>query len=79
MDIGTARDMIDDLQIEREQLLRQIAGLERKLKTWRNITHKVFTFHNGCLEGCRRYLLCTCGYEHYRAELTAEMVEAQQK
>jgi len=79
MDDGTMRDMIEDLQIEREQLLRQIARLERKLKTWRNITHKVFTFHNGCLTGCRQYLLCTCGYEHYRAELTAEMVEAQQK
>lgn len=76
MDIGTAKDMIEDLQLEREQLLREIAGLKRKLKTWRGITDRVFKFHNGCLDGCRRYLLCSCGYEHYRAELTAEMVEA---
>lgn len=97
MDIGTAKDYIDDLKLEIESLrartdehreainrlndergamIREIAGLKRKVRTWRGIADKVFAFHTGCLEGCRRYLLCTCGFEHYRAELTAEMVEA---
>ena len=76
MDIGTARDMIEDLQIEREQLLRQIARLERKLKTWRGIADKVFTFNTGCLPGCRKALMCSCGFEHYRAEHNAELAEA---
>lgn len=76
MDIGTAQDMVEDLQLEREQLLRQIASLNSQLKRWRNIANRTWTFHNGCLPGCRQFLMCTCGFEHYRAELTAEMVEA---
>lgn len=76
MDIGTAKDHIEDLQQERDALLRQIAQLNRKLKTWRNIADKVFTFNTGCLPGCRKALMCSCGFEHYRAEHNAELAEA---
>lgn len=76
MDKGTEQDYLQDLMAERDALLRQIQGLNRQLKTWRGIAHKTWTFHIGCLPGCRQYLLCTCGYEHYRAELTNEMVQA---
>lgn len=76
MDLGTCKEMVEDLQLERDALLRQIARLNRQLKTWRGIADSVFTFHNGCLEGCRRALMCTCGFEKYRAEYNAEMVEA---
>lgn len=79
MDIGTAKDMIDDLQIEREQLLRQIAGLNKKVALWRSIADKVFTFNTGCLPGCRKALLCSCGFEHYRAEHNAELAEANRR
>lgn len=61
---------------EIEQLKRDIARLNRQLKTWRGIADTVFTFHTGCLEGCRRALLCTCGFEKYRSQYNAEMVEA---
>lgn len=76
MDIGTAKDHIEDLQQERDALLRQIAQLNRKLKTWRNIADKVFTFNTGCLPGCKKALMCSCGFEHYRAEHNAELAEA---
>lgn len=84
MDLSTALDMINDVQeernavlVERNELLRELAKQKRKTEEWRRIADKVFTFHTGCLDGCRRGLMCTCGFEHYRALYESELSKAK--
>jgi hypothetical protein len=72
MDEGTALDHIEDLMAEREALLKQIRELKADLSRWTRIGHLVFTHNEGCLPNCRRACMCTCGFEHYRAQVVAE-------
>lgn len=72
MDNGTALDHIADLMTEREALLKQIRQLKADLSMWSRIGHMAFTHNEGCLPGCRRACMCTCGYEHYVAQLGQE-------
>lgn len=62
MDIGTAKDMIEDLQLE-------IAELRRDIKALEHIAERAFTFSDGHQAGCRMGLMCQCGYMHYLARL----------
>lgn len=72
MDNGTQLDYIADLMTERDALLKQIRQLKHDLSMWTRIGHMVFTHNEGCLEGCRRACMCTCGYEHYVAQVAQE-------
>lgn len=72
MDAGTAKDHIGDLTLEREALLKQIRQLKADLSMWTRIGHMVFTHNEGCLPGCRRACMCTCGFEHYAAQVAQE-------
>lgn len=77
MDKGTALDHIADLMTEREGLLKEIRQLKADLSMWTRIGHMVFTHNEGCLPGCRRACMCTCGHEHYRAQLAQEEQRAK--
>lgn len=77
MDLQTAKDYIEDLQSERATLLAEIRQLKSDLSMWTRIGHMVFTHNEGCLPGCRRACMCTCGFEHYRAQLTQEEQRAK--
>ena len=72
MDHQTSLDYIADLMTEREALLKQIRQLKADLSMWSRIGHMAFTHNEGCLPGCRRACMCTCGYEHYVAQLAQE-------
>lgn len=72
MDRQTALDYVEDLQQEREALLKQIRQLKHDLSMWTRIGHMVFTHNEGCLPGCRRACMCTCGFEHYMAQVAQE-------
>jgi hypothetical protein len=62
MDSGTANDHIEDLMLENRQL-------RQNLQRWKRIGTMAFTHAKGCLDGCRRACMCTCGYEHYFAQV----------
>jgi hypothetical protein len=72
MDDGTALDHIADLMSEREALLKEIRTLKADLSKWSRIGHMAFTHNEGCLPGCRSACMCTCGYEHYAAQVAQE-------
>lgn len=61
-----------DLLHEHNEMLKQIRQLKADLSMWTRIGHMVFTHHEGCLEGCRRACMCTCGFEHYTAQVAQE-------
>jgi hypothetical protein len=65
MDAGTAKDHIEDL-------MQEIKVLRADLSSWSRIGHMAFTHAEGCLPGCRRACMCTCGYEHYVAQVAQE-------
>jgi hypothetical protein len=65
MDIGTAKDHIDDLTIENNRL-------RHDLQRWKRIGTMAFTHSKGCLDGCLRAAMCGCGYEHYVAQIREE-------
>ena len=57
MDIGTAKDMIEDMHHEIQALHKSIRDLVRVCEaSYRNNEH-----HAGCLAG----MMCTCGLMHY--------------
>jgi hypothetical protein len=59
MDIGTAKDMIEDMHHE-------INALRRSLNTLTRIAEKAYPnneHHKGCLAG----MMCSCGLMHYIA------------
>jgi hypothetical protein len=59
MDIGTAKDMIEDMHHE-------IIALRRNIKTLERIAEKAYpqlAHHEGCLTG----VMCSCGLMHYFA------------
>jgi hypothetical protein len=62
MDIGTAKDMIEDLQLE-------IASLRKDIKTLTRVCEKAYKRPEGYIhhEGCLAGLMCSCGYMHYHA------------
>lgn len=66
-DEQTMKDHIEDLMIEKEQLLKQIRALTKEKAHLRKIVGMAFTqAGNGCITGCRTACMCTCGFEHYR-------------
>jgi hypothetical protein len=55
-----------------EELTKENRRLQRELKQWKRIATLAFTHAKGCLEGCRGACMCTCGYEHYVAQVRTE-------
>jgi hypothetical protein len=62
MDIGTAKDMIEDLQNE-------INVLRRSLNTLTRVAEKAYDRGDGYqhLTGCLAGMMCSCGLMHYLA------------
>lgn len=62
MDINTAKDMIEDLQI-------QIASLRRDINTLTRVCEKAYKRTEGYAhqEGCLAGMMCSCGLMHYNA------------
>jgi hypothetical protein len=59
MDTNTAKDMVEDLQIE-------IASLRREIKTLTRVCEKAYPNHEHHA-GCLRGMMCSCGLMHYHA------------
>jgi hypothetical protein len=57
--------MSEDLELENRRL-------RHDLKQWKRIGTLAFEHAKGCLDGCRRVCMCTCGYEHYVAQVAEE-------
>jgi hypothetical protein len=57
--------MSEDLELENRRL-------RHDLKQWKRIGTLAFGHAKGCLDGCRRACMCTCGYEHYVAQIAEE-------
>lgn len=57
---------------ELEEAKAQAKKAQREAAMWRKIARMAFTMHNGCLDGCRRGMMCTCGYMMYSSYLLAE-------
>ena len=57
--------MTEDLELENRRL-------RRDLQRWKRIGTAAFEHSKGCLDGCRRACMCTCGYEHYVAQVAEE-------
>jgi hypothetical protein len=57
-DKQTMQDHLEDLMIERTQLLQQI-------QQWRTITIKAFNTAHGHIEGCTIAPECDCGYQDW--------------
>jgi hypothetical protein len=66
-DESTMRDHIEDLMTEQSALLKQTRQLQQQIDHLRKIADKAFTLAGGCITGCRRACMCTCGYEHWLA------------
>jgi hypothetical protein len=49
--------------------LHEIRAVRRELAQWKRIATMAFTYAKGCLDGCRGACMCTCGYEHYKAQV----------
>ena len=62
---GTSLDSVMDA-------IKEIKQLKADLSMWSRIGHMAFTHNEGCLPGCRRACMCTCGFEHYVAQLAQE-------
>jgi len=35
---------------------------------WRKIANQAFGMSGGCIEGCRRAMMCTCGYQEFAVQ-----------
>ena len=55
-----------------DDLTRENRRLQRELKQWKRIATLAFTHAKGCLDGCRGACMCSCGYEHYKAQTRIE-------
>jgi hypothetical protein len=58
MDIGTAKDMIEDMHHE-------IIGLRREIAHYEKITNMAYTLAGGHLTGCLMGMWCNCGFLLY--------------
>ena len=56
---------------DNEEMRRDLARAKKEAEMWRKIARLAFTMHPNCLEGCRRGMLCTCGYMLYTSYLAA--------
>jgi hypothetical protein len=65
MDIGTAKDMIEDMHHE-------IIGLRKEITHLEKVTHMAYTLAGGHLTNCRMGLWCNCGYMLYAAHKEAQ-------
>ena len=72
MDLENEKENIEDVMADREAFLKEIRQLKHDLSAWTRIGHMVFTHNEGCLPGCRRACMCTCGFEHYAAQVAQE-------
>lgn len=61
-DEQTMKDHIEDLMIERNQLLQQV-------RTWQNIAIKAFNTSHGHIQDCTVFP-CVCGWKEYAKEIT---------
>jgi hypothetical protein len=60
MDIGTAKDMIEDMHNEIIALRKEITHLEK-------VIDKAYSLAGGHLHNCRMGMWCNCGYMLYTA------------
>lgn len=58
-----------------DDLTQENRRLQRELKQWKRIATMAFTHAKGCLDGCRGACMCSCGYEHYNAQVRIESNE----
>ena len=65
-------NLITKLLLEQEALYKEISVLKDKNRKWKRIGTAAFEHSKGCLDGCRRACMCTCGYEHYVAQIAEE-------
>jgi hypothetical protein len=65
MDIGTAKDMIEDMHHEIIALRKEIRHLEK-------VTDMAYTLAGGHLNGCRMGMWCNCGYLLYASHKEAQ-------
>jgi len=65
MDIGTAKDMIEDMHHEIIELRREIAHYEK-------ITNMAYTLAGGHLTGCLMGMWCNCGFLLYYSHSEAK-------
>jgi hypothetical protein len=65
MDIGTAKDMIEDMHHE-------IIGLRKEIAHYEKITDMAYTLAGGHIAGCLMGMMCNCGlllyYTHNEAK-----------
>ena len=65
MDIGTAKDMIEDLQ-------REIIVLRKEIRHLEKVTAMAYTLAGGHLNDCRMGMWCNCGYLLYASHKEAQ-------
>jgi len=58
MDIGTAKDMIEDMHHE-------IIGLRKEIAHYKKVTNMAYTLAGGHLTGCLMGMWCNCGFLLY--------------
>jgi hypothetical protein len=58
MDIGTAKDMIEDMHHE-------IIGLRKEIAHYEKVTNMAYTLAGGHIAGCLMGMWCNCGFLLY--------------
>jgi hypothetical protein len=65
MDIGTAKDMIEDMHHE-------IIGLRKEITHLEKVIDKAYSLAGGHLHNCRMGMWCNCGYMLYTSHKEAQ-------
>ena len=50
----------------------EMRAVRRELAQWKRIATRAYTYAKGCLPDCRGACMCTCGYEHYIAQVRVD-------
>ena len=72
MDIGTAKDMIEDMYHEINALRREINALRREIAHYEKVTDMAYTLAGGHLADCLMGMWCNCGFMLYEAHKEAQ-------
>jgi hypothetical protein len=68
------QNSLTEVEEKQKQVVKKVAWQRDK---WRKIANQAFAMSGGCIEGCKRAMMCTCGYQEFSVQESIAAKEEQ--